>query len=359
MAKSPAEITLMEMSTPEARIDFVFSTFRKSSISSMIERSIRKDADIGKAWSDKAIFLANAALDVFSIQRNSGVYEGSKDVFIGLIDITNISSLIKDKSIDQQAVSKLGEYVSLIPEFSLKAKKQKPEVVEFHGFVVEIIKQALDRIVKKLHSRDSQAGNTRAPRMGDIIAEGPGFEVVVGHRHNNVVRYSEGRTGIILMHDPRDGHFILVERYSDVDGGFILELPKTLASSMPNKESAAAIALRDLTGLSLRSLEKIGEISPDTHMIDGVCDVFYGTFDLEENYQSSSKYVRDVKRINEEGLYQAAYDGKITCAQTLSAISIWHAFESVRKKRVANSRRVRTPKGGAALEIEGTEGEDE
>lgn len=359
MAKASAEITFMEVSTPETRLDFIFSTFSIKAISSILERSILADKDLGAMWAKHTVLLANATLALFAERRESGDIDGSKSQFVEVTSLQGLSAARKDKSLSEEVILLIDNYLSVVPDYNPKVKKQSPSSVEHHGYLVAALLNGLDAILKKLHSRDVSEGQARPIRKGDVVAEGPGFEVVVGHRMQNVVRYSEGRTGIVLMHDPRDGHFLLVERYSEVDGGFILEFPKTLASSMPNKESAAAIALRDLTGLPLRDLEKIGEISPDTHMIDGVCDVFYGTFDLEENYQSSMKTVRDVKRINEEGLYQAAYDGKITCAQTLSAISIWHAFESVRKKRVANSRRVRTPRAAGAHAATEVDTEDE
>lgn len=350
MAKTSAEITLMEIATPETRLDFIFSTFSIKAISGILDKTILADKDLGAMWAKRTILLAGATLGLFAERREAGLIDGSKTQFMEITSIESLSAARKDKSLSDEVILSIDNYLSVLPDYNPKTKKQPTSTVEQHGYLVMALQHSLDSVLKKLHGRDTHSGLTRSIRKGDVIAEGPGFEVVVGHKLQSVVRYSEGRTGIVLMHDPRDGHFMLVERYSDVDGGYVLEFPKALSSSMHNKETAAAIALRDLTGLALRELEKIGEISPDTHMIDGVCDVFYGTFDLEENYQSSSKSIRDVKRINEEGLYQAAYDGKITCAQTLSAISIWHAFESVRKKRVANSRRVRTPKAAGPVE---------
>lgn len=359
MAKTSAEITLMEIATPEARLDFIFSTFSIREIDSILNRAILADKDLGSMWSKHLILLTSASLEAFATRRETGLIEGSKEQFLDSANLAFLIECFKDKTCSEELTSKIDTYLAVLPDCSLKTKKQSTATIEHHGYLISALCHCLDAILKKLQGRDTYSGTTRAARKGDVVAEGPGFEVVVGHKLQNVVRYSEGRTGIILMHDPRDGHFLLVERYSDVDGGYILEFPKALASSMHNKESAAAIALRDLTGLPLRDLEKIGEISPDTHMISGVCDVFYGTFDLEETYQSTSKQVRDVKRINEEGLYQAAFDLKITCAQTLSAISIWHAFESVRKKRVANSRRVRTPKSAGVAEPVEAEADEE
>jgi hypothetical protein len=351
MAKSSLEKTLMEVSTPEERLDLIFSAFSLPAILSIIDKTLKSDKDLSEYWFSRTLSLAKAALSVFIEHRDSGVFDGTKKDFLGTLELNFAQQIVKDKSVATATLDMVSSYLEELPGYNKKTKKQEARTLEAHESLKAMLIHAVDVILKKLNGRDNHSGNTRSVRMGDVVAEGPGFEIVVGHKMQNVVRYSEGRTGIILMHDPRDGHFLMVERYSDVDGGYILEFPKALATSMHNKENAAAIALRDQTGLSLRTLEKIGEIRPDTHMIAGVCDVYYGTFDLEENYYANSKIIRDVKRMNEEGLYQAAYDNKVHCAQTLSAISIWHAFESVRKKRVANSRRIRTPKSADAIDL--------
>lgn len=351
MAKSSLEKTLMEVSTPEERLDLIFNAFSLPAILSIIDRTLKSDKDLSEHWVSRTFSLANASLSVFVDHRDNGVFDGTKKDFVSTLELGFFQQILKDKSVPVATLETISSYLDGLPGFNKKTKKQESRTLEAHEALKTMLNHSVEVVLKKLSGRENHTGHTRSVRMGDVVAEGPGFEVVVGHKMQNVVRYSEGRTGIILMHDPRDGHFLMVERYSDVDGGYILEFPKALSTSMQNKENAAAIALRDQTGLSLRSLEKIGEVRPDTHMIAGVCDVYYGTFDLEENYYANSKIIRDVKRMNEDGLYQAAYDGKVHCALTLSAISIWHAFESVRKKRVANSRRIRTPKSNDTADI--------
>lgn len=356
MSKLSPELELMEVSTPEARLDFIFSTFSESSINSIILKNINSDKSLGDMWAKKAVALASLVVSALVYRREIKKESVSKATFNECLGLEYLVSLSKDGDTPELLVVALKEYLKELAGYSDKAKKQNQKSQESHGYLSSIINHLLEVVIKKLHGRQALSGATRSPRKGDVIAEGPGFDVVVGHKQQSVIRYTEGRTGIILMHDPRDGHFLLVERYSDVDGGYVLEFPKAFACTMQDKETAASIALREQTSLSLRDLEKIGEIRPDNHMIDGVVEVFYGTFDLEESYGPGSRLVRDVKRINEEGLYQAAYDGKMNCAQTLSAISIWHAFESVRKKRVANSKRVRGPK--AVDQVESEDGEE-
>jgi hypothetical protein len=360
MAKTSFEKVLMEASTPEERLDLIFNAFSLPAILSIIDRTLKSDKDLSESWAERAFYLADASLSIFIDHRDGGVFPGTKGDFINTSELSFIHQAFKDKSVSASALEAIERYLDILPGFNKKTKKQEARTLEVHESLRAMLNHSVEVVLKKLNGRDNHSGHTRSVRIGDVVAEGPGFEVVVGHKMQNVIRYSEGRTGIILMHDPRDGHFLMVERYSDVDGGYILEFPKALSTSMQNKENAAAIALRDQTGLSLRNLEKIGEIRPDTHMIAGVCDVYYGTFDLEENYFPNSKIIRDVKRMNEDGLYQAAYENKVHCAQTLSAISIWHAFESVRKKRVANSRRIRTPKSSDASDVQDLpDGEDE
>ncbi len=343
MRKIIYEAGLASTLTPEEKREFVFNSFNARAIISILENNLPRASEVGVAWHDKTCKLIECSVLLFDLKRNSGATSGS--------GFNAYSECVKFDIIKKSSTPK-GEYY--LPQ----AKAYLKEIEEKHHTHLETILEAcLDSLMRSFENA-KKAEQPRSLRTGDVIAEGPGFEVFVGPKMTNFVRYSEGKNGIILMHDPRDGHFLLVERYSNVDGGYVLEFPKARSASMLSKETRAAVALREQTGLSLRDLEKIGEIKPDTHLLSGVCEVFYGEFDLEENFTHNSKLVRDVKRINEEGLYQAALDGSITCAQTLSAISIWRAFEYVRKKRVANSRRVRNPKVVEDLEVD-AEADDE
>jgi hypothetical protein len=344
MSKLVPEISLMAISSQEERMAFILDVFSEYALKEIICKNIEGDVDVGDMWKARIKVLIEAVAALYVYKRDECTIKSGRDSFLASLRLEGLIEASRDKSLPVKLVELCLAYLKTLPKYNVRTKKQAVTTLEHHGYLVSYASHALDNIEKKLQGRQAQSGYVSSVRKGDVLGEGPGFEVVVGHKMQNTIRYSERCTGVILMHDPRDGHFLLVERYSDVDGGYVLEFPKSLSTSMANKESAAAIALRDQTGLSLRSLEKIGEIKPDTHMIEGVCEVYYGTFDLEENFYANSKVIRAVKRINEDGLYQAAYDGMVLCGQTLAAISIWHAFESVRKKRVANSKRVRTPK---------------
>lgn len=329
MRKISLESNLMESKTPEARMDFIFNAFSAEALKAVLENHFPNKEFAGESYLQKAAALLELSIEMYcNAREEASIYSGI-DHYKKLLGYSLIVAASKGKK----------------SELNIKTKAYIDETPEkVHNYLVSMIEVAIDSLWRKLYGRQSLEGEIRPARVGDIVCEGKGFAVQVGPKLANIVTYSDGKNGIMLMHDPRDGHFLLVERYSEIDGAYVLEFPKSRMMTLHSKETAAAISLREQTGLTLRNLEKIGEIKPDTHLLDGVCDVFYGEFDLEETYTPNTKLVRDVKRINEEGLYQAAYDGMITCAQTLAAISIWRAFESVRKKRVNNSKRVRTPR---------------
>jgi hypothetical protein len=346
MPKNSIETTLMAISTPEERLDFMADNFSRQALEELFSAPIKQIPDLGEIWVCRILKLINISVALYVQTRDAEPLASGVEGFRACLDPQKLFALVSDKTQDSALSASIQEYLLSLPGYTTRTKKLSPGVLQLHDNLVVFIEQGLKTVHKHLQGRENLSGQTRSLRQGDVQMEGPGFEVVVGPKHQNIISYPDGKTAIILMHDPRDGHFLLVERFSEIDCMHVLEFPKVAASSLQNREHAAAIALRDLTGLPLRNLELIGEIKPDVHMIAGSCEVYYGTFDLEENLKPNSRLIRDVKRINEEGLYQNAYEKKISCAQTLSAMSIWHAFESVRKKREANSRRVRTPKSG-------------
>lgn len=346
MPKNSIETTLMAISTPEERLDFMANNFSHQALVELFSAPIKQIPDLGEIWVSRILKLIGISVALYVQSRDAEPSASGVEVFRACLDPQKLFTLLSDKTLDSALSASIQEYLLSLPGYTTRTKKLSPAVLQLHDNLVVFIEQGLKAIHKHLQGRENLSGQTRSLRQGDVQMEGPGFEVVVGPKHQNIIRYPDGKTAIILMHDPRDGHFLLVERFSEIDCMHVLEFPKVAASSLQNREHAAAIALRDLTGLPLRNLELIGEIKPDVHMISGACEVYYGTFDLEENFKPNTRLIRDVKRINEEGLYQNAYEKKISCALTLSAMSIWHAFESVRKKREVNSRRVRTPKTG-------------
>lgn len=350
MPKNSIETTLMAISTPEERLDFMANNFSEQALVELISTPIKKIPDLGAFWLSRVLTLLELSVRLYVKSRDPEHEHTGIELLRAYLDPQKLFSLSSDKTISNELAASIQEYLLSLPGYTTRTKKLSPAVLQSHGNLVVFIDQGLRALNRNLQGRENLSGQTRSLRQGDVQMEGPGFEVVVGPKHQNIIRYPDGNTAIILMHDPRDGHFLLVERFSEIDCMHVLEFPKVAGSSIKNREHAAAIALRDLTGLPLRNLELIGEIKPDVHMIAGTCEVYYGNFSLEENLRPNLKLVRDVKRINEEGLYQNALEKKISCAMTLSAISIWHAFESVRKKREANSRRVRTPKNGEDTE---------
>lgn len=334
----------MASSTPEERLDFMLENFSTTALYELFINPIREIPDLGEQWLKSLGHLLEFMSEVHAWQRIEG--KVALNSFRQLLDIEHL--LAQSASLGPQLDECRDRYLLSLPGVKSVKKPLSPAARQNHTTLTVLLDQAINTLIRRLQGTDSMAGQKRSSRPGDVVLEGPGFEVVIGPKHQLIIRYPEGKTAVILMHDPRDGHFLLVERFSEIDSLHILEFPRVPASKMHNRENAAAITLQELTGLPLRKLEKIGEIRPDSHMIAGACEVYYGTFDLEENIVPNKKWIRDVKRITEDGLYEGGFDRRISCAHTLAAISIWRAFESVRKKREANSRRVRNPRAEEA-----------
>lgn len=330
----------------------------KSSISTILQRP---EAQVSEKL--------NSILNVFSEQaltdliRQRMMEEGSSlfiegatnlaEIFVGMIAdlrrtspvsndvITHINSLdylakIKSETSDEGLSRKIDQYLKSLPgapEVSVAAKKH-------HGLVSMYLNHAMRQLMVDLEDARAHEKHVRPAKEGDVVAEGPGFDVVVDKAGNHV-RYPDGNTSVIVMHDVREGHFLMVERYNPIKGVYVLEFPRIKSSSLHTRDSALNSELRDLTGLPFRNLERIGQVYPESHILEGACEIYYGNFDLEENHQQMSKQVRSLKRITEDGLYLAAYEARVECGVTLAAMSVWHAFENVRKKRVNNSKRVR------------------
>lgn len=344
MSKKSIEATLMAVSTPEERLDFMANTFSEQSLVELFSTPIKQIPDLGDIWESRILRLIRICVALYVEHRDSEPSAVGVEGLRACLDPQKLFLLLSDKTLDKTLAAEIQEHLLSLPGYTTRTKKLSPAVLQLHENLVVFIEQGIKTLLKHLQGRENHFGHTRPLRQGDVQLEGDGFDIIVGPKHQNIIKYPEGKTAIVLMHDPRDGHFLLVERFSDIDCMHVLEFPRVPASSLLNREHAAAIALRELTGLPLRNLEMIGVVKPDAHMISGACEVYYGTFDLEENFKPNTRLVRDVKRITEEGLYQCAYEGKITCALSLASMSIWHAFEAVRKKREANSRRIRTPK---------------
>jgi len=294
-----------------------------------------------KGLADK---LLDVVLALIAHGRNS--VHISNEVFsqVQSLDQLELYALSDNQALSSSAIA----YLEAVPQNS----QGKDVRQSTHGFVFTILSKALKAILVEIDDGRRIDKAVRSSREGDVLAEGPGFEAVVGKASRNHVRYAGGRSAVAVIHDIREGHFLMVERYDPIQGLFLLEFPRCKSVANAQRMAALNMELRDQTGLSFRDLEMIGVVSPESMILQGQCEVYYGNFDLEENHKPSSKLIRSLKRVTEDGIYQAAYEGRIECGITLSALSIWHAFESVRKKRVANSKRARSRAGDEEDDIE-------
>lgn len=335
MPKSSHLSSLIKASTPDERLQFILETFSETSLAHTIGKAV---ADTyGELTSIRFGVNFVAALSThFCFKRDAGSLTPSVEGLKICATIQSLKHFVDDSSQPERPRALVRAYLDALGKDSEKR----------HAVLEQMLDDVVTHFKKKLHSSAESDVPARGRREGDVIAEGPGFEVVVGPRMQNIVDYPlEGRAAVLVIHDPRDGHFLLIERYCPISGHFVLEMPKAPPATGSSRDAMIDVVLREQTGLTHRKLEKIGELQPDSMISRGEYDVYYGTFDLEENFEQETPYVRSLKRLTEEGFSQAALEGRIKCALTHSAISMWRAFEPVRKKRLANAKRVRTKPG--------------
>lgn len=345
MSSINPEVLLLKSTGLTERFNAALQHLTAEALKELLKTKVGSVSEIGKSWREAALALVDASTDTLISHRAAA----GAPISLSLLKASlTLESLKASAHIAQDSAIR---YLELLPRC-----KQSGEVSEagfgFHDYTQHYLLSILDELVEDMKLDHSDPGMYQVNRVGDVLLEGNGFEVKTSKSLASYVEYSEGNTAIMVIHDVREGQFLLVERYNPVEGVFMLEFPRAPGRGEVNQEAHVSATLRDLTGLPLRDLENIGQLNPDSHLIKGVCEVYYGNFDLEENHSPRTAAVRSLKRITEEGLYQAAYERRITCALTMSAISVWHAFESVRKKRVQNSKRVRNPARPSADEPE-------
>lgn len=353
MSSLNPEVLLLKSTGLTERFNAALNHLTAESLVELIQGKIGPVSEIGKLYRSGSIALVSAVIELFVERRLVPTETISLNAFKEILRLEVLIDAIHEEA-HRPA---LHAYFDLLPRYK-KTGVINDEAREFHDFVAEYLRGILDEMIQDLKINHSDSGINKYAKPGEVVAEGPGFEVKTSKAFSNYIEYTDGRQGIMVIHDVKEEHFLLVERYNPVEGVYTLEFPRAGARAGHLVESHLAVVLRDLTGLPIRKLEKLGSLKPDSHILKGVCDVYYGNFDLEENHAPIDKSVRSLKRITKEGLYQAAFDGTIECALTLSAISVWQAFESVRKKRVANSKRVRGVKATEAeTEVDGEEEE--
>ncbi len=318
------------------KLNAVLNLFSESALNTLFTQKLALTSDFSPVWKSFVSDLTVIVITDLLQKREKG--HVTNDIF-GSIQTLEALEALRVSTNNPVLSDKIGAYIESIPEGKGKTKAAAKD--KHHSYVLSILSQMLRQIMEDMDGTHLVNTFTKPFREGDVLAEGPGFEAVVGAGGMNHVRYPDGNTSIIVMHDIKESQFLMVERFNPIKGLFLLEFPRVSGSSNSQRDTALNSQLKEQTGLSFRNLEKIGSVNPESRILDGLCDVYYGNFDLEENHEPSSKHVRSLKRITEDGLYQAAYEGRIECGMTLAAVSVWHAFESVRKKRVANSRRVR------------------
>ena len=337
MSANSIESKLISLATAEEKLEFFFNNFSERSLVDLFRKHVPEKEELGDPWHSMLISLIECLMRLHVHDRDAGLKTSASFEAYQELDALQAK-------LEELGSAPVGYWVNLYLSSIPKSESKEKAGQKIHRQMMKMIRSMVEKIYQQLDGGGNGKEGTKNPKIGDVIAEGPGFDVIIGPQYRNAVRYYDEKMAVVLIHDPRDGHFLLIERYCPLSGGFLLELPKVPPCHVAQKKAAAENLVKDLYGLALRDLEVIGSVQPDSLIIKGVCDVYYGNYDLEETIKLGDPSVRSIKRVNEDGIYQAAFDGRLTCAVTLSAISIWRAFEPVRKKRIANSRRVRGPK---------------
>lgn len=341
MAPPSYEIAVLSASTGTDRLDAALSISAEKPLSLMLVRSISSTYGDPTSIKNCIPFIA-CVVSQFVYKRDVQGATPTRDTLINCGSIDAMNLLLADEQTPERLRSTTTAYLKA-------ATTSKPA---FHEVLAGVLLDSITYLQVALDRPLSDGTESKASRIGDVVLEGAGFDVVVGHQHKKIITYPGGNTAVIILHDPRDGHFLMLDKKSETNGNYVFEMPKAPASRGVSRDAIISNALRDDIGLSFRKLEQIGKLYPDSHMIEGECDVYYATFDLEEDIKPLNPRIRSVKRITEDGLYQAAIEGRMNCALTLGAISLWRAFEAIRKKRIANSKRVRPSAKDAKAQVD-------
>lgn len=326
------------LNRPEAavgeKLSSILNLFSAQALTGLIGPKLKEVVDFSPHWEEASVCQLEAFIQYICDVRTSSVV--SADIFAKFNDYDFLQSVFEETK-NAELKAALDAYFKLFPKFAGDMSRAKDN----HGYLAMFLSQSIRQVLFDLGEAKADEKMARPAKVGEVLVEGPGFEVILGHSKQAHVRYPEGNTSVVVMHDLRENHFLMVERFNSITGLYTLEFPRISSASPAKLNGVLNSEFRELTGLPYRNLEKIGQIMPESHVIEGVCEVYYGNYDLEENHSSENKLVRSLKRMTKEGLFQAAYEGRVECGVTLSAISVWQAFEGVRKKRLANSQRVR------------------
>lgn len=316
------------------KLNSILNTFSEEALLALLEGKIEKAPVSPNLMSVCELFIEIAVhLAIYERRDN----EVTPQWLQRLSDLGEFNRLAdahgKDEWLALAKLSYNDQISRMAPEDPLKKK--------LHILVAQGLNQVLNQLLDELEAASctGSAPQVQADEKG-VVFQGLGFDVVKTEA-GLIAKYHEGSSAVIVVHDPREDQFLLVEHKCPLTGAYLLEFPRTACVPQGMIETALNTQLRSQTGLVDKAFELIGTLSPEPRILIGSCQVYYTNFDLEENHTQESDAVRSLKRISAEGLYQAAYEGRVTCSLTLGAMSIWNAFNIVRKKRIANSNRVR------------------
>jgi 8-oxo-dGTP pyrophosphatase MutT (NUDIX family) len=137
------------------------------------------------------------------------------------------------------------------------------------------------------------------------------------------LRWHWAANGIVVI--PSDGEAIALTRnYRYPIGGESLEFPRGAGGELEKIETAAARELKEETGLQISSIENLGEIFPETGIIENPMKVVLARVDSRKrdspNHEAMESISKDLLWLRPSELNEYIKNGKIRCGISLAAL---------------------------------------
>jgi len=141
------------------------------------------------------------------------------------------------------------------------------------------------------------------------------------------LRWHWAENGIVVI--PFDGHAIALTRnYRYPIGEESLEFPRGAAGALEKPETAATRELREEAGLQTSSTQTLGEIFPETGMIENPVQVILAKVVSRQqdaqNHETMESISKELLWLNASELDDHIKRGKIRCGISLAALLLLH-----------------------------------
>ena len=134
-------------------------------------------------------------------------------------------------------------------------------------------------------------------------------------------------SGVVILPILNDS-FIFVKHFRHSTRSFHYELPRGFGSDSVSIEENVSKELFEETGYSIRELQFLGHVFPDTGLLSSHACVYAAFVDSDEQSPSDKEEaVSSVELINKKTVLQMVADGIITDGYSLSALAYYWANE--------------------------------